>query len=413
MATKDRKNVVVIGGGTGTFTVLSGLKKYPFNLTAIVSMADDGGSTGALRDELGVLPPGDVRQCLVALSASDTLMRALMNYRFESGQLKGHNFGNLLLSALEKTTGSFDNAVEKASDILRIRGRVVPATLDKVTLVAKIGKRTVRGEQAIRDTKLNGTPLKLSLSPRGRANPKALSAIRSADAIVIAPGSFYTSLIPDLLVRGIPEAIAKSRAKKIFVCNLMTHAEHTKDFTVADFAEKMETYLKSPIDAVIYNNKLPSAELLRRYARKGDKPILWNKLPKGASVGADLISRSLPALQKSDKLRSQRTYIRHNPSLLARTIARILDVRALKNRAWLSVLESAQVLHERLERKASDVVHIPLRLLDESRALALDDIRSRGFKWFSRTNILPYLTKWQLSERYARSDRPRDAPSRL
>ncbi|OGG77406.1 hypothetical protein A3B35_00300 [Candidatus Kaiserbacteria bacterium RIFCSPLOWO2_01_FULL_54_24] len=328
MATKDRKNVVVIGGGTGTFTVLSGLKKYPFNLTAIVSMADDGGSTGALRDELGVLPPGDVRQCLVALSASDTLMRALMNYRFESGQLKGHNFGNLLLSALEKTTGSFDNAVEKASDILRIRGRVVPATLDKVTLVAKIGKRTVRGEQAIRDTKLNGTPLKLSLSPRGRANPKALSAIRSADAIVIAPGSFYTSLIPDLLVRGIPEAIAKSRAKKIFVCNLMTHAEHTKDFTVADFAEKMETYLKSPIDAVIYNNKLPSAELLRRYARKGDKPILWNKLPKGASVGADLISRSLPALQKSDKLRSQRTYIRHNPSLLARTIARILDVRA-------------------------------------------------------------------------------------
>ncbi|OGG77372.1 hypothetical protein A3B35_01940 [Candidatus Kaiserbacteria bacterium RIFCSPLOWO2_01_FULL_54_24] len=326
MATKDRKNVVVIGGGTGTFTVLTGLKKYPFNLTAIVSMADDGGSTGALRDELGVLPPGDVRQCLVALSSSDTLMRALMNYRFESGQLKGHNFGNLLLSALEKTTGSFDNAVEKASDILRIRGRVVPATLDKVTLVAKLGKRTVRGEQAIRDTKLNGTPLKLSLSPRGRANPKALSAIRSADAIVIAPGSFYTSIIPDLLVRGIPEAIAKSRAKKIYVCNLMTHAEHTKDFTVADFTEKMEKYLKSPINAVIYNNKLPSAELLKRYARKGDKPILWNKLPKGVAIGADLVSRELPALQKSDKLHSQRTYIRHNPSLLARTIARILNV---------------------------------------------------------------------------------------
>ena len=326
MATKDRKNVVVIGGGTGTFTVLTGLKKYPFNLTAIVSMADDGGSTGALRDELGVLPPGDVRQCLVALSSSDTLMRALMNYRFESGQLKGHNFGNLLLSALEKTTGSFDNAVEKASDILRIRGRVVPATLDKVTLVAKLGKRTVRGEQAIRDTKLNGTPLKLSLSPRGRANPKALSAIRSADAIVIAPGSFYTSIIPDLLVRGIPEAIAKSQQKKIYLCNLMTHAEHTKDFTVADFTEKMEKYLKSPINAVIYNNKLPSAELLKRYARKGDKPILWNKLPKGVAIGADLVSRELPALQKSDKLHSQRTYIRHNPSLLARTIARILNV---------------------------------------------------------------------------------------
>jgi len=327
MAAK-RKNIVVIGGGTGTFTVLSGLKKYPVNLTAVVSMADDGGSTGMLRDELGVLPPGDIRQCLVALSTSDRLMRDLMNYRFDSGALKGHSFGNLLLSALEKATGSFDSAVEKASDILRTRGRVVPATLDKVTLVAKVGTRVVRGEQAIRDTKLNGTPPVLSLSPRGRANPKALSAIRSADAIVIAPGSFYTSLVPDLLVRGIPEAIAKSRARKIFVCNLMTHAEHTKGFTVADYVERIEKYLKGRVDIVIYNNKLPSGKLLKRYARKGDKPIRWEKLPRRHNIGADFISRDLPALQKSDRLHSQRTYIRHNPSLLARHIARILNIRS-------------------------------------------------------------------------------------
>lgn len=324
---KNRKNVVVIGGGTGTFTVLTGLKNYPFNLTAIVSMADDGGSTGTLRDELGVLPPGDVRQCLVALSTSDTLMRDLMNYRFENGNLKGHSFGNLLLSALEKATGSFDKAVERASDILRTRGRVVPATLDKVTLIAKVGSRTIRGEQAIRDTKMNGFTPKLSLSPRGRANPKALAAIRAADAIVIAPGSFYTSLIPDLLVRGIPEAIKKSRAKKIFICNLMSHKEHTKGFTVADYAEGIEKYLKTEVDIVVYNNKLPTPKLLKRYTRKGDKPILWNKLPHRHSVGADLVSRDLPSLQKSDRLHAQRTYIRHNPVLLARVIAGILKVR--------------------------------------------------------------------------------------
>ena len=240
MSKKRRKNIVVIGGGTGTFTVLSGLKKYPVNLTAIVSMADDGGSTGKLRDELGVLPPGDVRQCLVALSTSDRLMRELINYRFEGGNLKGHSFGNLLLSALEKTTGSFDSAVEKAGEILRIEGTVLPATLDKVTLVARIGNRTVRGEQTIRDTKLNGSAPRFSLVPGGRANPKALAAIRSADAIIVGPGSFYTSIIPDLLVRGVSEAIRKSRAKKIFICNLMTHAEHTRGFAVADYAEALK-----------------------------------------------------------------------------------------------------------------------------------------------------------------------------
>lgn len=323
-----RKNIVVIGGGTGTFTVLSGLKKYPVNLTAIVSMADDGGSTGALRDELGVLPPGDIRQCLVALSTSDRLMRELMNYRFDSGALKGHSFGNLLLSALEKATGSFDSAVEKASDILRIRGKVIPATLDKVTLVAKIGTRTIRGEQTIRDTKLNGKPLKLSLVPRGRANPKALAAIRKADAIIIGPGSFYTSLVPDLLVRGIPEAVRKSRAKKIFICNLMSHAEHTKNFTVADYIEKLAKYLGVSPNVVIYNNKLPSPKLLKRYAREGDKPTLWTRLPKKTrAIGANLVSRDLPVLEKSDGLRSQRTFIRHDPNVLARMILKVLGAR--------------------------------------------------------------------------------------
>ena len=227
---KNKKKVVVLGGGTGTFTILSGLKKYPFELTAIVAMSDNGGSTGVLRDELGVLPPGDVRQCLVALSRSDKLMRDLMNYRFENGGLKGLSFGNLLLSALEKVTGSFDSAVEKASEILRLDGRVIPATLDEVHLMAQVGTRIVRGEEKIQMTKLNGSLRRLWLEPEGRANPKALKAIREADAIIIGPGNLYASLIPNLLVAGIPEAIKKSKAKKIFICSLMTKVEHTKNF---------------------------------------------------------------------------------------------------------------------------------------------------------------------------------------
>src|SRR5665213_1551832 len=171
----------------------------------------------------------------VALSSSDKLMRTLMNYRFESGNLKGHSFGNLLLSALEKTTGSFDSAVEKASEVLRIRGRVIPVTLDPVHLMAKVGARTIQGEEAIQMTKLNGSLKRLWLKPAGRANPKALKAIRDADLIVIGPGGFYSALAPNLLVKSIPEAIRKSRAKKVFISNLMTKAEHTKNYTVADY----------------------------------------------------------------------------------------------------------------------------------------------------------------------------------
>ncbi|OGG50330.1 hypothetical protein A3C18_00240 [Candidatus Kaiserbacteria bacterium RIFCSPHIGHO2_02_FULL_54_11b] len=326
MGKKGWKNVVVIGGGTGTFTVLSALKKYPLNLTAIVSMADDGFSTGILRDELGVLPPGDVRQCLVALSSSDMLMRQLMSYRFEKGALKGHSFGNLLLSALEKITGSFDSAVEKTAEILRIRGRVIPVTLDKVTLMAQVGKRIIRGENNIQQTNLNGSLKRIWLKPGGHANPKALAALRSADAIIIGPGNLYASLVPDLLVRGISKAVHKSRAKKIFICNLMTKAEHTHDFTVADYAAEIEKYLGSKIDAVIYNNKLPEKALLKKYAREGETPTRWDILPEGRKlVGANLISHRLSPRQKGDIW--NRSLVRHEPSRLATVILRVLGIK--------------------------------------------------------------------------------------
>ena len=330
MKQKPKKKVVVLGGGTGTFTILTGLKKYPFDLTAIVAMSDNGGSTGVLRDELGVLPPGDVRQCLVALSRSDKLMRDLMSYRFEKGGLKGLNFGNLLLSALEKVTGSFDGAVEKASEILRLDGRVIPATLDEVHLMARVGTRIIRGEEKIQITKLNGSLKRLWLEPAGHANPKAIKAIAEADAIIIGPGNLYASLIPNLLVSGIPEAIAKSKAKKIFICSLMTKVEHTRDFTVAGYTSAIEKYLDSPVDVVIYNNKVPPAQVLKRYARQNDTLTPWGELPKDRElIGANLISSHLHATNKIGIASKESSLVRHDPTRLATLIGKILGVEKL------------------------------------------------------------------------------------
>lgn len=328
MATPRRKKkVVVIGGGTGTFTVLSGLKAYPLDLTAVVAMSDNGGSTGILRDELGVLPPGDITRCLVALSSQDALMRSLMDYRFQEGTFKGHKFGNLLLSALEKVTGSFDAAVEKASDILRLKGRVIPATLDPVHLMALVGKKTIAGEEKIQMTKLNGSLKKLWLEPSGRANPKALAALKQADAIIIGPGNLYASLVPNLLVDGLPEAIRKSKAKKIFVCNLMTKLEHTPDFSVAAYTAEIEKYLGAPVDTVIFNNKEPDAATMKRYAREGDTPTAWGGLPKMKKfVGSNLLSKHTEAVTKVGTAAVESSLVRHDSAKLAKAITKVLGV---------------------------------------------------------------------------------------
>ena len=331
MSKKRAKKIVVLGGGTGTFMVLSGLKKYPVDLTAIVAMSDNGGSSGSLRDELGVLPPGDVRSCLLALSKSDKLMRALMNYRFESGTFKGHSFGNLLLSALEKVTGSFDSAVEKASDILRLAGKVIPATLNNVHLMAKFGNRTIRGEEKIQTSKLNGSLKKLWLAPTARANPKALAAIKAADAIIIGPGNLYASLAPNLLVRGIPEAIRASGAKVIFVCNLMTKVEHTRDFSVADYTSAIEKFLRGPVDIVIYNNKMPDEKRMKRYAREGDAITSWERLPKKrVLIAGNFLSRREHEPNKTGIAAKESSLVRHDVPRLAETITHILGVEKRK-----------------------------------------------------------------------------------
>jgi uncharacterized cofD-like protein len=321
--------IVMIGGGTGSFTLLSGLKNYVSGLTALVNMADDGGSTGQLRDELGVLPPGDIRQCLVALSNSPQI-RDLFSYRFEEGTLKGHNFGNLFLTALEKMTGDFAQAVELAGNILNISGHVEPITLSNVKLGMQLPEgQKVLGEHEIELADFKNCRPKFWLEPRALLNPKAKQAILEADMVIIAPGNLYASLAPALIVPGINQALKRTKAKKIYVCNLVTKPGQTDGFKVHDFADEIERLADSRcLDYVLFNTDKPDNQLLQKYAHDGEYAvdIDFNSLKKAhyQSVGADIISRQIDYnLQKSDPIGQSRTLIRHDPVKVAKQIMRL------------------------------------------------------------------------------------------
>ncbi len=272
-----------------------------------------------LRDELGVLPPGDIRQCLIALSESDKTLRELFLYRFESGGLKGHNFGNLFLSALEKMTGSFDEAVKKAAEILRIRGRVIPVTLDNTRLSARFSDgRVIENESNLGKENITKDTT-LFLTPQPIANAEAINAILRADAVVLGPGSFYSSLIPNLLVPGIVENLKKTAAKKIYICNLMNKDNHTGGFQVADYLNALAKYTNGNIfDYVIYNTRRPPEELLSRYAEEGEFVDFKNAVPPTKFLGENLLSDTLYEQNSSDPLR--RTLIRHDSDKLAKIL---------------------------------------------------------------------------------------------
>ncbi|MBN1584738.1 YvcK family protein [Candidatus Uhrbacteria bacterium] len=316
------KKIVTIGGGTGQFGLLSGLKRYPVELTAIVAMSDDGGSTGVLRDELGVLPPGDVRQCLVALSESDQVMRELFSYRYGNGVLEGHSFGNLFLSTLEKMTGSFEEAVAVAGKVLAIRGQVIPVTTENVTLVCGDG---CRGQSAV-----DGSVLRdragLRLDPEANANPKAIEAIERADLVVIGPGNLYCSVIPNFLAKGLPEAIGRSKARVVYNCNLMNKAGHTDGYTVIDHVGEIERFVgRGRVDFVTYNNRLPSnRDILERYGEEGKSLVPVASLDEDFGettfrpLPADLVSGERFVQKPGDPLR--RTLIRHDADALAALI---------------------------------------------------------------------------------------------
>jgi uncharacterized cofD-like protein len=326
-------NIAVIGGGTGGFTLLQALKLWTPNITAIVSMADDGGSTGALRDEFGVLPPGDVRKSLIALSRSPEVLRNLFNYRLEGEMFGGHAFGNLFLTALEKVTGNFAEAVETASTVLNIIGKVVPITLDDVRLTMKIGDdRVMRGEGVIDAARIaeNGRRPELLLEPKASINPDAHSAILAADLVIISAGDLYTSLGASLIVEGVAEALMQTEARIVYICNLVTKPGHTDGLTVAGHAAEIERFVGSPVlDYVLYNTERPVAKVLGRYTTEGEMLVDADQAELASahyrSIGRSLISREKVQIVTNDPLAAQRSLIRHNARAVVRLLKQLLE----------------------------------------------------------------------------------------
>jgi len=321
--------VVTIGGGTGSYSSLMGLKRHPLRLTAIVNMIDDGGSSGKLRDELGVLPPGDVRQCLVALSESSKLLRDMFSYRFEEGGLRGHSFGNIFLSTLEKKTGSMKKAISEVGKILRIKGNVVPVTFTKSNLCVDLEDgKTIVGETHIDvvEKKEKRAPIKnIYLMPKAKLNDDAKKAIEEANFILIGPGDLYTSIIPNILVMGVSKAIKNSRAKKIFVLNLMTKYGHTSGFGAKKHLEELEKYMgKNIIEYVLINSKKPKRKVLSWYEEYEEYPVKddLGESKRYKVVRKDLLKDVMVNQNSNDMLR--RSIIRHDSKKLAEEVMRII-----------------------------------------------------------------------------------------
>jgi len=307
--------LVVIGGGSGSFNLLQELKKWTPNITAVVNMSDDGGSSGLLRDELGVLPPGDIRQCLVALS-NYPASRDLFSYRFNEGKLGGHSVGNIILSALELQSGSFTQAVKIVAELLQITGQVIPVTTEKHTLILTDGQQTIKGESLIGQHQIKHLSAKVHLEPAAKINPEAAQAINQAQLVIIAPGNIYCSLLPALSVKGMATALKQTKAKIVFMANLINKPKQTLNWHVVDYVKQIERYIGSgTIDAVLYNNALPKRQLLQKYAEDQEFPVRIDakefsslKIP---AVGASLVAKR-PYKQDPHDTAIKRTLIRHD-----------------------------------------------------------------------------------------------------
>lgn len=309
--------IVVVGGGHGLSTLLHGLKEYTSNITAVVTVADDGGSSGRLREEFDMLPPGDIRSCLVALADSEHLMGRLFQFRFNDGKdLKGHNFGNLFITAMLRLTGDFEQAIKLSSKVLAIRGRVVPSTTAKVVLVSehKDGSETV-GESKIPEASSPIERVRIKPADSGPTQ-EAVEAIRKAEAIVIGPGSLYTSIIPNLLIKGITEEIAKAKVKKIYVCNVMTQHGETDGYTVSDHIKALVKHSDRGIcNFVIVNSGRVPEKLLEKYAAEQAFPVEYDK-ENVKSTGCRVVTSNI--INTED-------YVRHNPARLAKIVMDIVS----------------------------------------------------------------------------------------
>ena len=308
--------VVAIGGGTGLSMLLKGLKKITNNITAVVTVGDDGGSSGRLREEMGILPPGDIRNCIAALADDEDLVTKLFQYRFDMGEgLKGHSFGNLFLTALCSITGNMVRAVKESSNVLSIRGRVLPATLDDMKLAAEMEDgRVIHGESSIPEA--HGKIKRLFTEPAEcKALPEVLEAIKNADLIVMGPGSLYTSVIPNFLVKEIAQAVAKAKAKKIYVCNIMTQPGETDNYSVSSHVNAILTHAGSRdiMDAVLVNNSLPK-NISPKYAEHNSFPVVLDNENLNPT-GVKLVSTKLLEEEKS-----KNGLVRHSSSRVARAV---------------------------------------------------------------------------------------------
>ena len=309
--------IVTVGGGTGLSVILHGLKEYTNNITAIVTVADNGGSSGRLREQFGVLPPGDIRNCLVALADAEPLMRDLFQFRFDKdSEFQGHNFGNLFITAMTSLTGDFEVAIKESSKILAIRGQVVPSTLDNVALVAEYqdGSRT-EGEAQI--PKKNALIKKVYLKPQDtKPTQEALRAIQDADVIIFGPGSLYTSIIPNLLVRGIPEAVAGSPALKIYVCNVMTQAGETDGYSAFDHIQAIVKHTNSRIiDCCIVNMAKIPRILLGKYEQEKSFPVLADS-QRIRELGYRVVEENVISAED---------FVRHDAKKLSNLIINVLE----------------------------------------------------------------------------------------
>lgn len=313
------ERVVAIGGGTGLSTLLRGVKEFTSNITAVVTVTDDGGSSGRLTREFGVLPPGDLRNCLVAMADEEQLMSRLLQYRFNesSSPLDGHSLGNLFLTAMTQITGDFELAVRETGRVLAIRGLVLPSTTDSVSLEAELIDGTVvRGETQITKTGIANTLAQLRLVPDCvNALPDAVDAIKRASIVVIGPGSVYTSIIPNMLVKGIAEAVATTRALRVYVCNVMTQPGETDGYAASDHVRAIERQVGARLfDYVIVNSRTPAESVLKRYAAEG---AYWVR------PDVDRI-RQMGYRVLVGNFISDQDLVRHDPTALARAIMGLL-----------------------------------------------------------------------------------------
>lgn len=323
------KNITVIGGGTGTYVVLTGLKSYDFNLSVVVTSMDSGGSTGKLRDQYGVLPPGDVRQCLVALSEASELWRKLFLYRFDKGDFKGHNFGNIFLTALEKVAApDYQQVIDKASYILQTKGKVIPVTFDKVHLCAEYEDgETIISEDLIDSAFHKESRIKKAfLQPSAHANENAIKAIEEADFIIMGPGDLYTSIIPNLLVDGIQEAMKNSPAKVILNINLMTKSGQTSGYTAMNHVSDLQDYMERNVDIVVINNE-PIADEVKEYYEKFGERLVVDDLD---NLNKDVRITRMPLLASDKEFQSMsdvvvRSLQRHDPEKLAKALVSVIQ----------------------------------------------------------------------------------------